>query len=82
MPPERLPWQTYSYHPIGRRDIGRPRRRWRQFLYPRNGSTDSTLEWEEEEEKEEVVMALGYHVWTRKVRRGETRKPEAEQIVS
>jgi hypothetical protein len=27
MPPERLPWQTYSY-PIGRRDIGRPRRRW------------------------------------------------------
>jgi hypothetical protein len=32
MPPERLLWQTYSYHPIGRRDIGRPRRRWRQFL--------------------------------------------------
>jgi hypothetical protein len=30
MPPERLPWQTYSYHPIGRRNIGRPRRRWRQ----------------------------------------------------
>jgi hypothetical protein len=30
MPLERLPWQTYSYHPIGRRDIGRPRRRWRQ----------------------------------------------------
>jgi hypothetical protein len=29
MPPERLPWQTYSY-PIGRRDIGHPRRRWRQ----------------------------------------------------
>jgi hypothetical protein len=26
--PERLPWQTYSYHPTGRRDIGRPR--WRQ----------------------------------------------------
>jgi hypothetical protein len=30
MPPECLPWQTYSNHPIGRRDIGRPRRRWRQ----------------------------------------------------
>jgi hypothetical protein len=30
MPPERLPWQTYYYHPTGRRDIGRPRRRWRQ----------------------------------------------------
>jgi hypothetical protein len=30
MPPERLPWQTYSCHPIGRRDIGRPRRRCRQ----------------------------------------------------
>jgi hypothetical protein len=30
MPPERLPWQTYSYHPTGRRDIGCPRRRWRQ----------------------------------------------------
>jgi hypothetical protein len=29
IPPERLPWQTYSYHPIGRRDIGRPRKRWR-----------------------------------------------------
>jgi hypothetical protein len=33
MPPERLPWQTYSYHPTGRRDTGRPRRRHReQFL--------------------------------------------------
>jgi hypothetical protein len=32
MPPEHLPWQTYSYHPIGRHDIGRPRRRWRRFL--------------------------------------------------
>jgi hypothetical protein len=32
MPPERLPWQTHSYHPVGRRNIGRPRRRWRQFL--------------------------------------------------
>jgi hypothetical protein len=54
MPPERLPWQTYSYHPVGRRDIGRPRRRWRQqFLLPRNGSTDSILEWEEEEEEED-----------------------------
>jgi hypothetical protein len=30
IPPERLPWQTYSYHSIGRRDIGRPRRRWKQ----------------------------------------------------
>jgi hypothetical protein len=29
MLPERLPWQTYSYHPTGKRDIGRPRRRWR-----------------------------------------------------
>jgi hypothetical protein len=26
MPPERLLWQTYFYHPIGRRDIGRPRK--------------------------------------------------------
>jgi hypothetical protein len=25
MPPERLPWKTYSYRPIGH-----PRRRWRQ----------------------------------------------------
>jgi hypothetical protein len=30
IPPERLPWQTYSYHPVGRRDIGHARRRWRQ----------------------------------------------------
>jgi hypothetical protein len=29
MPPERLPWQTYFYHRVGRRDIGRPRRRYR-----------------------------------------------------
>jgi hypothetical protein len=28
MPHECLPWQTYSYHPIGRWDS--PRRRWRQ----------------------------------------------------
>jgi hypothetical protein len=32
MPPECLLWQTYSYNPTGRRDIGRPRRRWRQQL--------------------------------------------------
>jgi hypothetical protein len=32
LPPKRLHWQTYSYHPTGRRDIGRPRRRWRQFF--------------------------------------------------
>jgi hypothetical protein len=30
MPPECLPWQTYSYHPTGRWDIGHPRSRWRQ----------------------------------------------------
>jgi hypothetical protein len=57
MPPECLTWQTYSYHPTGRRDIGRPRRRWRQqFLQPRNRSTDSILEWEEEEEEEAITL--------------------------
>ena len=30
MPPERLPLQAFLYTPVGRRDIGRPRRRWRQ----------------------------------------------------
>jgi hypothetical protein len=32
LPPERLPWQTYSVHPTGRPDIGCPRRRWRQQI--------------------------------------------------
>jgi hypothetical protein len=27
MPPESLPWQIYSYHPTGRRDIGRPKKK-------------------------------------------------------
>jgi hypothetical protein len=44
MPPERLPWQTYSYHLVGRRDMGVQKRRWRQFLLFWNGSTDSVLE--------------------------------------
>jgi hypothetical protein len=30
LPHERLPWQTYFYHPIGRQGIWRLRRRWRQ----------------------------------------------------
>jgi hypothetical protein len=38
MPPEHLPWQAYFCDPNGRRDIGRPRRKWAQFLWFRNGS--------------------------------------------
>jgi hypothetical protein len=30
MSPERLPWQAYFYTPTGRRDLGRPRTRWKQ----------------------------------------------------
>jgi hypothetical protein len=30
MSPERLPWQAYSYTSTGRRDLGRPRTRWKQ----------------------------------------------------
>jgi hypothetical protein len=36
MLPERLPWPAYFYHPVERRDIGRPRS-WSQFLQSRNG---------------------------------------------
>jgi hypothetical protein len=28
--PERLQWQAYFYTPTGRRDLGRPRTRWKQ----------------------------------------------------
>lgn len=30
MPPMRLPSQAYFYQPLGRRDVGRPRTRWKQ----------------------------------------------------
>jgi hypothetical protein len=37
MTPERLQWQTNSDTPTGRRDLDRPRTRWKQqFQQPRN----------------------------------------------
>jgi hypothetical protein len=54
MPSESLPPQSYFYGSSGRRDIGRPRRRWaQQFLYFRKDPLlKMVAKTEEEEEKD------------------------------
>jgi hypothetical protein len=56
MPLEHLSRQAYLYYPTGRRDIGRPRRRWAQKSFSRRTGRDSMLKLTEEEEKNVSII--------------------------
>jgi hypothetical protein len=50
MPPESLSWQAYFYHNTGRRDIGRPGRRWALKFFSLGAGHDSVIELATEKE--------------------------------
>jgi hypothetical protein len=54
MEPYRVPLQVYSYRPTGRRNVGRPKKRWKEVLeesWRRNGPVGPSLEVIDDDEK-------------------------------
>jgi hypothetical protein len=62
----RIPLQAYQYQPSGKRDIGRPRRRWRETTILQAGTGDSLNPWSDDDDSTlwSIICGLTAMRWT------------------